>query len=74
MFSNIVDYLSDDSGLITIRSKNVSVPSLEETSDGTRKFLKYGNMLVPPILVILIGLLRWRKKQSIKKSIEAQLN
>ncbi len=73
-FANIVDYLSDDSGLIQIRSKNVSVPPLEEVESGTKKMIKYGNMFVPPIIVIIFGLLRWRRRQSIKKSIEQQLS
>jgi gliding-associated putative ABC transporter substrate-binding component GldG len=72
-FTNIIDYLSDDAGLISIRTKNVSVPPLEEVSDGTKKMLKYGNMIVPPLLVILFGLFRWRRRVSIKRTIEAQI-
>ncbi len=72
-FANVIDYLAEDSGLISIRSKNVSRPELEEVSDGTRNFIKYGNMFVPPLLVIFIGLLKWRRKIAIKKSIEERL-
>ena len=72
-FANILDYLSDDAGLITIRSKNVSQPQLEELSDGTRKFIKCIDMFLPPLIILLIGFFRWRRKVTIKKSIEAQL-
>ena len=47
-FVNMVDYLADDAGLITIRSKNVAMPPLEQISDGTKKLLKYGDLLLPP--------------------------
>lgn len=72
-FQNIVDYLSDDAGLITIRSKNVTEPPLDQISDGMKKFLKYGDLIAPPLLVILYGLLRWRRRTSFKKSIESQI-
>ena len=72
-FQNIVDYLSDESGLITIRSKDVTEPPLEQISDGMKKFLKYGDLVAPPLLVILYGLLRWRRRVAFKKSIESQI-
>ena len=43
-FINIIDYLADDAGLITIRSKNVAQPPLDQISDGTKKMLKYGDL------------------------------
>lgn len=72
-FANLVDYLTDDAGLITIRTKNVSLPPLEKTSDSTRKLLKYGNMLLPPLLVIAFGLFRWRRRIAKKKFMESQI-
>ncbi|HTR80497.1 MAG TPA: Gldg family protein [Bacteroidota bacterium] len=72
-FSNIVDYLSDDAGLITIRSKDVAMPPLDQVSDGTKKMVKYGDLLLPPILVIGYGLLRWRNRLARKKMIEAAI-
>jgi ABC-2 type transport system permease protein len=72
-FTNIVDYLADDAGLITIRSKNVTPPPMEQISDGTKKLLKYGNFLLPPLLVIGYGLLRWRRRTALKRSLESQI-
>jgi gliding-associated putative ABC transporter substrate-binding component GldG len=72
-FVNIVDYLADDAGLITIRSKDVSMPPLDQIADGTKKLLKYGDLLLPPLLVIGYGLLRWRRRVAFKRSMEAQL-
>lgn len=66
-FANMIDYLTDDAGLITIRSKNVALPSLEEVSDGTKETVKYGNLLAPPMIVIVYGLLRWRSRRARKR-------
>jgi gliding-associated putative ABC transporter substrate-binding component GldG len=72
-FVNIIDFLADDAGLITIRSKNVSQPPLDQLSDGTKKLLKYGDLLLPPLLVIGYGLLRWRRRAALKRSMENQI-
>ncbi len=71
-FSNIIDYLADDAGLITIRSKNVASPPLDQVSDGTRNALKYVNLFGPPLLIIAYGLFRWRKRTAFKKAMEEQ--
>lgn len=71
-FANLIDYLADDAGLITIRSKNVATPPLEQISDGTKQFLKYANLLGPPVLIIVYGLFRWRRRVAFKKAMEAQ--
>ncbi len=70
-FVNIIDYLADDAGLITIRSKNVTQPPLEQLEDGTKQLIKYANLLLPPFLVIGYGLMRWRRRVSLKRSLEA---
>jgi gliding-associated putative ABC transporter substrate-binding component GldG len=70
--ANIVDYLADDAGLITIRSKNVATPPLEQVSDGTKRLLKYADLIGPPILIVAYGLFRWRRRVAFKKAIEAQ--
>ncbi len=72
LFENIVDYLADDAGLITIRSKDVAEPPLEVVSDGTKNILKYGDLFVPPLLIIGYGLFRWRRRVAIKRSLEMQ--
>jgi gliding-associated putative ABC transporter substrate-binding component GldG len=72
-FINIIDYLADDAGLITIRSKNIAQPPLDQISDGTKKLLKYGDLLLPPILIIGYGLFRWRRRVALKRSFEAQV-
>ncbi len=71
LFANMVDYLADDAGLITIRSKDVSLPPLEQVSDGSKKMYKFGSMLIPPLLVMGFGLLRWRMRKTRRKALES---
>ena len=71
-FANMMDYLVDDAGLITIRAKEASLSPLEPVSDSTKKVVKYGTLVVPPLLVIAYGLLRWRIRKLRKKALEVQ--
>jgi len=69
--ANLIDYLVDDAGLITIRSKDVTQPPLEQVEDGTKNLLKYGSLLVPPFIVLGYGMIRWRTRQARRKTLEA---
>jgi gliding-associated putative ABC transporter substrate-binding component GldG len=69
-FANIVDYIADDAGLITIRSKNLVQPPLEQVSDGTKRLLKYVNIFLPPFLVAGYGVFRWRRRATLKRALE----
>jgi gliding-associated putative ABC transporter substrate-binding component GldG len=69
-FANMIDYLVDDAGLITIRSKEAANPPLDPVADATKKIVKYGDMGFPPFLVIGYGLFRWRMRKSRKKAME----
>jgi gliding-associated putative ABC transporter substrate-binding component GldG len=71
-FVNVVDYLVDDAGLITIRSKEVATPPLDQVSDAVKKILKYGSLIVPPLIVLLYGMLRWRLRKLQRKALEVQ--
>ncbi len=69
-FANMIDYLVDDAGLITIRSKEAANPPLDPVADATKKIVKYADMGLPPLLVIGYGLFRWRMRKSRKKAME----
>lgn len=67
---NSIDWLSDDTGLIDLRTKGATARPLdEELSDGKRAFLKYFNFFLPIIIVILIGIIRFeiRRNKRIKR-------
>jgi gliding-associated putative ABC transporter substrate-binding component GldG len=71
-FANMIDYMVDDAGLITIRSKEVSQLPLEQVSDGSKKAIKIANMVLPPLLVVGYGLFRWRMRKARRKALEMQ--
>jgi len=71
---NSIDWLSDDTGLIEMRTKGVSSrpidPALE---DGTKNLIKYVNFILPILLIIAYGIYRSqmrRKKRNKIKSID----
>jgi gliding-associated putative ABC transporter substrate-binding component GldG len=55
---NSVDWLSDDTGLIDLRTKGITSRPIKEMESGTKTFLKWFNFLTPIILIIIYGLLR----------------
>jgi gliding-associated putative ABC transporter substrate-binding component GldG len=69
-FVNLVDYLMDDVGLAVIRTKTSSEAPIEETSDSTKKMIKYFNLIFPPALVLIIGLYKWNQKKQKKKNLQ----
>ncbi len=71
-FVNMVDYLADDIGLSEIRGKDSSESPIEETSDATKKFIKYFNLIVPPASVLLIGFFIWNKRKLRKKNLQSK--
>jgi gliding-associated putative ABC transporter substrate-binding component GldG len=66
--SNAIDWLSDDTGLIELRTKGITSRPLEQIDDTKRNLYKYGNVALPILLMIGIALYRRqrfaRKRQS----------
>ena len=55
---NSIDWLSDDTGLIELRTKGVATRPLEQLEENTRTLLKFVNFLLPVILVLIYGVIR----------------
>jgi len=55
---NSIDWLSDETGLIDLRTKEVTSRPIKELSDGTKTFLKWFNLITPVILILAYGLVR----------------
>jgi gliding-associated putative ABC transporter substrate-binding component GldG len=66
LFVNSIDWLSDDTGLIELRTKGVTFRPIDQIADGTKTLLKYMNFLLPIILVIAYGLIRMQIKRSLR--------
>jgi ABC-type uncharacterized transport system involved in gliding motility auxiliary subunit len=70
LFLNAVDWLSQDNDLMSIRSREAAVRPLKEgISDGTKQTVKYADMFLPPVLVLLLGLFRWTAKRNRQKGV-----
>jgi len=64
-FLNMVDWLAQDESLIHIRTREITTRPLTETSNSLKRVVKYANIFIPALIVILIGAVRWqiRRKQ-----------
>jgi gliding-associated putative ABC transporter substrate-binding component GldG len=66
---NTVDWLSLDEALMQIRTREVTSRPLADVSSGVKATVKYANIFIPAILVILIGVVRWQMRRR-RKSLE----
>jgi gliding-associated putative ABC transporter substrate-binding component GldG len=60
---NSLDWLSDNTGLIELRTRGATMRPLDEMEEGKRKFLKYLNFSLPLLLVILYGVYRMQRNR-----------
>ncbi|MFA9391854.1 MAG: GldG family protein [Prolixibacteraceae bacterium] len=63
---NSIDWLSDDTGLIELRTKGITSRPLDQIEDGRKTFLKYLNFLLPILLIILYGIIRGQRTRNIR--------
>ncbi|MDP2422789.1 MAG: gliding motility-associated ABC transporter substrate-binding protein GldG [Bacteroidales bacterium] len=55
---NAINYLTDDSGLISVRSREVTLRSLDRVRAQKNKILwQLGNTLVPILIIVVIGII-----------------
>ncbi|OQY27061.1 MAG: hypothetical protein B6244_11700 [Candidatus Cloacimonetes bacterium 4572_55] len=66
-FQNVVDWLTQDEGMITIRSRGTTDRPLDKVSDGKKGIVKSLNVLGMPILIIVIGVLNMFIRRSRKQ-------
>jgi ABC-type uncharacterized transport system involved in gliding motility auxiliary subunit len=70
--ANMIDWLSDDTGLIELRTKSITSRPIEVMSDSRKLMLKWLNFLLPLILVLIYGLVRMQvnKNKRLKRMQE----
>ncbi len=65
LMSNAIDWLSDDTGLIALRTKGVTSRPLDpDIEEGSKTLVKYLNFLVPIFLIIIYGVVRYRVRKN----------
>lgn len=65
-FSNAIDWLSDDTGLIALRTKGATFRPIEQLEASTKTILKYTNFLLPILLVIGYGIFHAQRNRMIR--------
>ncbi|MBI9069492.1 MAG: Gldg family protein [Salinivirgaceae bacterium] len=63
---NSIDFLSDDTGLIELRTKGITSRPIDELEAGRKSFLKWLNLLLPIVLIIIIGFVRSQQQRSLR--------
>lgn len=70
LMANAIDWLSDDTGLIELRTKGITSRQLDPSlEDGTKSLLKYLNFLLPIILIILYGVFRFQVNRKVRNEL-----
>jgi hypothetical protein len=68
---NIVDWMLADSALLEMRAREFADAPLDtDLSDGIRQAVKYGNILGIPFLLVIYGLVRWRLRESRRRTLK----
>jgi hypothetical protein len=63
---NSIDWLSDDTGLIELRTKGVTSRPLDQIDDNKKTLLKYLNFLLPIFIIIIFGIIRMQYNRKIR--------
>ncbi len=63
---NAIDWLSDDTGLIQLRTQGATARPLDDIEEGKRTFLKYLNFLLPVVLALIYGIIRFQRNRMIR--------
>lgn len=66
MLVNSADWLSDDTGLVELRTKGPKARPLDEIEDSRKVFLKFLNFLLPILLIIAYGIFRMIRNRNIR--------
>jgi len=62
--ANGIDYLAGDTGLLSLRTQRVTSRPLVQLTSGTKTVLKYLNVLLPILLVVGYGVVRYRRNRA----------
>ncbi|MCX7641880.1 MAG: GldG family protein [Elusimicrobiales bacterium] len=71
-FINILNYISQDEALLSIRTKKAGFIPLKEIKESYKLIIKYLNIFLPVILLLCFGIYKWNiYKKRVQKAIEA---
>lgn len=67
-FMNVLYFISDDKGLLAIPSKKDFMVPLPELAPAAKQSIKYANLILPPVLILIWGVIRWRNRKRASES------
>jgi gliding-associated putative ABC transporter substrate-binding component GldG len=62
-FSNSIDWLSDETGLVSLRTKGATSYPIKELDDNIKTIIKYVNFSLPLVLVVGYGVFRSQRNR-----------
>lgn len=63
---NAVDWLSDDTGLMELRTEGATARPIDKLEDVQKIIIKYLNFLLPILLVIIYGIIRMQRNRRLR--------
>lgn len=63
---NAIDWLSDDTGLMELRTQGATARPIDEMEDGKKTFIKYFNFLLPLLLALGYGIFRAQRMRILR--------
>jgi len=66
LFVNSIDWLSDDTGLVQLRTQGATERPIKEMEDTKRAIIKYLNFLLPIILALAYGIFRFQRNRIVR--------
>lgn len=61
---NSIEWLSDETGLIDLRTKGITSRPIEQLSESKKNIIKWLNFLLPMLLVIVYGVIRMQRRRN----------
>lgn len=66
LMANSIDWLTDETGLIDLRTKEVTSRPIEQLSDSKKTIIRWLNFILPLVLIILFGIFWYQRKRIIR--------
>ena len=64
---NSIDFMCDDTGLVQLRTKGATSRFIKELDDSKKNLIKWGNFLIPIIMIVLYGIFRTQMNKRIRR-------
>ena len=67
LMANAIDWLSDDTGLISLRTKSITNRPLNANlDDSVKTLIKYLNFILPILLILVYGAFRYQRRKKLR--------